>query len=359
MNQDDCAGKHEQLNESEVGFKSIFEHAPSGIYLADSKSRIVQVNHEFCEMIGYSAQEILNRTFRDFIHHADIKVSDEFIRRLVSGEIDFCTQEKRYIHKDGHVVWVSKRVSLLRGTGGEIQYFITHVRDISERITNENKLRETGEYLENLLNYANAPIIVWDPDFKITRFNHAFERLTGRGLSEVVGRKLDILFPEDRKEESLAHIRRTFTGERWETVEIPILRVDGTVRTVLWNSATLYASDGKTVVATIAQGQDITERKQAEIKLRETGEYLENLLNYANAPVIVWDPDFRITRFNHAFERLTGRGLSEVVGRKLDILFPEDRKEESLAHIRRTFTGERWETVEIPILRVDGTVRTV
>ena len=67
---------------------------------------------------------------------------------------------------------------------------------------------------------------------------------------------------------------------------------------------------------------DITERKQAEEALREASQYLENLINFANAPIIVWDPQFRITRFNHAFERLTGLGAEEVLGKGLEILFP-------------------------------------
>ena len=142
---------------------------------------------------------------------------------------------------------------------------------ITELVTSETQLkraeealRQTRDYLDNLLNYANAPIIVWDPEFRITRFNHAFERLTGKNAGEVLGKPLDILFPENRRDEAMVHIHRTMSGERWEAVEIHILRADGEVRTVLWNSATLYAADGKTVIATIAQGQDITERKQAE-----------------------------------------------------------------------------------------------
>ncbi len=221
----------------------------------------------------------------------------------------------------------------------------------------QEALRETRDYLENLFNYANAPIIVWDPTFRITRFNHAFERLTGHMADEVLGASLGILFPEDRREEAMAHIRRTTAGERWEVVEIPILRTDGAVRTVLWNSATLFAADGTTILATIAQGQDITERKRVEEALRETRDYLENLFDYANAPIIVWDPAFRITRFNHAFERLTGYTAGEVVGRELRLLFPEASRDESLSKIARALSGEYWESVEIPILRQDGETR--
>ena len=125
------------------------------------------------------------------------------------------------------------------------------------------ELRETRDYLDNLFNHANAPIIVWNPYFEITRFNHAFERLTGRTAEEVIGGRIDILFPDDSRDESMRHIRDATSGERWETVEIPIQHRDGTVRILLWNSANLYSPDGR-VIATIAQGQDITERKRAE-----------------------------------------------------------------------------------------------
>ncbi len=141
-----------------------------------------------------------------------------------------------------------------------------------ERIEVEETLRNTNAYLENLLNYANAPIIVWDAQFRITRFNHAFEFLTGRKEAEVLGQSLEILFPPDTAVQSMAQIRKTVTGERWESVEIEIMHRDGTERTVLWNSATIFATDGKTPVATIAQGQDITGRIEAEsiIKLKNS-----------------------------------------------------------------------------------------
>jgi PAS domain S-box-containing protein len=144
----------------------------------------------------------------------------------------------------------------------ELQEAYDQLEDRVEDRTRE--LKETRDYLDNLFNYANAPIIVWNPDYEITRFNHAFERLTGRTAEEVLGKKLDILFPDESREESMEQIREATSGERWEVVEIPIVHRDGTVRILLWNSANLYAAEGKTPIATIAQGQDITERKRAE-----------------------------------------------------------------------------------------------
>ena len=129
------------------------------------------------------------------------------------------------------------------------------------------ELKETSDYLTNLIRYANTPIVVWDPDRKITIFNKAFEKMSGKGEAEVLGRPLEVLFPKESCSESLVKIEIS-REQYWENVEIPILHNDGRIREALWNSANIYAEDGKTLIATIAQGQDITERKRAEGKVK-------------------------------------------------------------------------------------------
>jgi PAS domain S-box-containing protein len=139
---------------------------------------------------------------------------------------------------------------------------------------NESR-RETNEYLENLLNYANVPIIVWNPQYEITRFNKAFEALTGRMEKEVIGKSLNILFPYESRNSSMELIRKTLEGERLDIVEISILNIDGSVRIIQWNSANIMSPDGKSTIATIAQGHDITVRKKAELEIRKLNETLE------------------------------------------------------------------------------------
>jgi PAS domain S-box-containing protein len=130
-------------------------------------------------------------------------------------------------------------------------------------LANEER-RKTNEYLENLIDSTSAPIIVWDRKYKITRFNHAFENITGRTEDEVIGQSLEILFPPASVDKSMVLIRETHKGERLVVDEINIAHVDGSVRIILWNSANIMSSDEKTPIATIAQGNDITQRKQAE-----------------------------------------------------------------------------------------------
>ena len=178
---------------------------------------------------------------------------------------------------------------------------------LSERMVKMGEeLRETHGYLDKLLSHANVPTIVWDTASRITRFNLAFERLTGYTAMEVIGRELQMLLPEASEDESLRKIARTSGGENWESVEIPILRKDGKTCLALWNSANIYDKDGKTLLATIAQGQDITERKRMEEALRESEERYRSLIH--NIPDVVWtsDENYRTVFVSPNVERLTG-----------------------------------------------------
>jgi PAS domain S-box-containing protein len=206
---------------------------------------------------------------------------------------------------------------------GEVAY------DVTKQLQVEDKLRETKEYLDNLITYANAPIIVWDPQFRITRFNRAFEHLTGWNANEVIGQHFDILLPEKCLTVAMDLIRKTMEGERWDSVEIPILDKKGEIRTVLWNSAAILGPDERAIVSTIAQGQDITDRKkiESEYKLR-AAEYekmnvmlheeirqrkmsdtkLKKTLSLLNASlestadgILVVDQDSNITSYNQNF----------------------------------------------------------
>jgi len=142
----------------------------------------------------------------------------------------------------------------------------------------EKSLHETKDFLESLISIANVPIIIWDSLFRITRLNQAFERLIGRSADQLIGNSLEILFPPNQADRSLRLLRTTLDGVRWETTEIEILHQNGSILTLLWNSATLYAPDGLTPVATIAQGHDVTsERRLEQEKEAALAQIQENL----------------------------------------------------------------------------------
>ena len=266
-------------------------------------------------MLGLPEGSIRNNfeKFFSFIHPDDLsevqKAFSEDTRALVK---DF-TREFRMLKTDGTAIWVRARGSAYSQPDGRITLFGT-TSDISERKGAEEALRETKDYLETLIDYANAPIIVWDSSFKITRFNHAFERLTQKSAVEVLGKNLEILFPEDSKARSLDYIKRTSSGERWEVVEIPILRSDGSVRIVLWNSANIFDKDGTTILTTIAQGQDITERKISEDAIKESQRRLTDIIDFLPDATFAVDKAGLVIAWNRAMEEMTGIGRKEMLG---------------------------------------------
>ena len=354
--------REKKLRENELKFRTLVEQLPTVTYTAalNKSSTTLYISPQIEKILGISPEDYKANPdlWLQLLHNEDReRVLKEVKHAHKTGQP--LISEYRMVSPNGKIVYIRDEATIIKDEKDKPLYLQGIMHDITERKKVEETLRNTRDYLENLFNNANAPIIVWDPQFKISRFNYAFECLIQKSADEVLGKPINILFPTDRCEEAMYHIHNTKSGEKWKTVEIPILRADGVVRTVLWNSATLYTADGKTVIATIAQGQDITERKKAEEELRNTRDYLENLFNNANAPIIVWDPQFKISRFNYAFECLIQKSADEVLGKPINILFPTDRCEEAMYHIHNTKSGEKWKTVEIPILRADGVVRTV
>ncbi len=215
------------------------------------------------------------RKVRYFLHGREISDVELPLQRAVAENREIVPMELEIELPSGRHWFAEASGAPVHDIHGNVIGGVAVTVDITERKRAEDALRETRDYLESLIDYANAPIIVWDPSFKITRFNHAFERLTGFGADEVLGKRLDMLFPDGSRDESMNLIGRTLSGEQWVVVEISILTHDGSVRTVLWNSANIYDKDRIKIVATIAQGHDITERKHAEDELRKARDELE------------------------------------------------------------------------------------
>lgn len=169
-------------------------------------------------------------------------------------------------------------------------YVAAIFEDITKRVLAEKELQNTKNYLESLINNANAPIIVWNSKLEIQLFNTAFENLTGYKNEEVYGHKVEMLFPSSSIKEIKQKVQQALY-ENWETIEIPILTKWNEIRTVLWNSANIYDNDNQNLISVIAQGNDITERKKAEQKLSEAQEKLNLALDNGN--IGTWEKDLK------------------------------------------------------------------
>lgn len=284
--------------------RSLIEASLDPLVTISPDGTISDVNEATIRVTGFSRGELIGTDFSDYF--TDPKKAEAGYEKVFrDGAVT--DYELAIHHRNGHVTPVLYNATVFRDALGKVIGVFASARDITERKKAEealqkahdlleigvkertrelvqsnaslrseieerrkaeNTLRETSQYLENLINCANAPILVWDPQFTITLFNRAFEYLTDWKAADVIGKPVDILFPQHSLTSVQDLIRKTLDGERWESVEIPILHRNGEIRTVLWNSASIYGPDGKTILSTIAQGLDITDRKKIEAEYR-------------------------------------------------------------------------------------------
>jgi len=299
------------LEASRNRYLDLYEFAPLGYLTFTDKALITDVNRAGAALLGVDRNDVINHGLGRFIAPESLDEWDRyFVRVQKEGTKQICTLMFRL--EDGSRFPARlEAVQLTSGSGDAgILLALTDITDIRRA---EEALRETNEYLHKLIDFANAPIIVWDPDFRITRFNHAFEHLIGRDEQEVIGQPFDILFPKESRDTSLALIKKTLAGERWESIEIPILASDGTIHTVLWNTANILTADAE-LISTIAQGVDITDRKRVEAALQLKDFAIVSSIN----AIAIADLSGTMTDVNPAFLSIWGyEDRKEVLGRSV------------------------------------------
>ena len=244
----------------------VLNAAHDAIIATNEQQSIILFNQGAEKHFGYNADEVIGKPLNfllpssmadiDNQHLSNFLNVDQTIRQ-VNEAVELFGQRK-----DGTIFPLEASVS--KANFSEETIIVNVLRDMNKRKQGLESHREKNEYLENLIDYANAPIIVWNKEYQIIRFNKAFESLTGRNEKFVIGKSLEILFPPSSRKSSMELISKTLEGERLEAVEIDILHVDGFILTLLLNSATIMSADRKIPIGTIAQGMNITQRKQKE-----------------------------------------------------------------------------------------------
>ncbi|MBJ7328768.1 MAG: PAS domain S-box protein [Solirubrobacteraceae bacterium] len=121
------------LRETEELFRRTFEGAPIGMALVSPDGSWLRVNHAVCELLGFSAAELLSSSFQDITHPDDLEADLDLVREVLDGTRTEYQMEKRFLRKDRGVVWVLLSVSLIRGPDGAPRHFVSHLQDITER----------------------------------------------------------------------------------------------------------------------------------------------------------------------------------------------------------------------------------
>lgn len=131
----------QMCRQSEEFFRNAFDHAATGMALADESGRWMKVNRALCEILGYAEEELLRTSAPSITHADDVEKQRRAVEELKAGRVDGYQLEKRYLHKDGHTVWALVTQSLFRDERGRPQTFITQIQDITQRKEAEDRLR--------------------------------------------------------------------------------------------------------------------------------------------------------------------------------------------------------------------------
>lgn len=161
------------LKRSEANFRNTLENAPIGMVIVSPEGQCIHANQTLQEIIGYNDAELRSKNMLDITYPDDVPMTKDAIDKLIKGDLHISHLEKRYIRKDGRIIWAMESSSLIRNEQGQPVNFITQMKDVSDRIQNEEKMRQLNEktmmtlnelklleHDENLLNKLNRSLQV-------------------------------------------------------------------------------------------------------------------------------------------------------------------------------------------------------
>ena len=323
------------LRESEEKFRSAFENASIGRSLTLPDGRMIMLNSALAQMAGYSKEELTSANFASITHPDDVAKSMECVRCLVAGEQGTYQFEKRYIHKDGHIVFVTVSSILFRDSDGKPIYLISDIVDITERKKAQIALEESEQKFRSIFTGSIDGIAlhkaIYDDEGNLINseyidVNPALARMLGKTTEEMVGQFSLGFLPE--------------TDESWAEPTAQVLKTgqplkrDQYVKEVdRYFEISLFKS-GPDQIAVIRR--DVTDQKKSEIALRESEQRFRALFDNMTSSVALWEImedengkpcDGKYLEVNPAFEELTGRSRQDIIGNTISQIFPENDQE--------------------------------
>jgi PAS domain S-box-containing protein len=333
------------LQESEERFRVTFEQAAVGIAHVSTEGRFLRLNQQFCEIVGYSREEMIALTYQELTHPDDLELDLQNTDQLMNGEIESFSMEKRYLRKDGKPVWVGLTVSLLREETGEPKYFIAVVQDIDKRKAVEEALRYSQELQQ--LAVTGAQLGIWSNDLVSGEIYWDARTREIFGVPTDERATLDLAFnlihPDDREMARAAFERAIETGSDGSYGEEKrIVRPDGQMRWISTKGNAVFADQNsvRRAVRLVGVVQDITERKEAERNLEESRIRYRRLVEIMNEGLGEVDEKDVISYVNPRMAEMLGYTQKEMVGCSIFEFFSRDMSELISDQLARRRKGE-------------------
>jgi PAS domain S-box-containing protein len=320
------------LADSEARFRATFENAAVGVALVGRNGSILRANNSFARMLGYSVEELRTRTFQELTHPDDLALNLSVLKKALVGETETYCIEKRYVRKDGGVLWASLSVGCVRKTDGCVDYFISVIEDITDRKNAETRLAERNAQLGLAGKAARVGSFVIDYATERIQTSPGFAAVHGlaEGTEEFTCEEwLDLVFSGDRARfEALRN--RVFAERRRElNIEYRVVGADGERRWIESRGLVSYGSDGRPT-RLVGVHIDITERKLAEEHLR----------------MLVAELDHRVKNVLATVSALTSR-TQDRRGSVADFAAALDGRIQSMAATHQLLSRQQWKGIPL------------
>ncbi|MEO1068677.1 MAG: PAS domain S-box protein, partial [Cyanobacteria bacterium J06638_6] len=348
------------LRDSEELFRAIFEQASVGIIRCDLDGRFKQVNQKLCDILGYdTADDLISKHFSEITHPDDVAADQANVDRLLAGECSNFVMEKRYIRRDGTIVWIDLAVAIAQTPAGEPMYWICVVQDINDRKQAEIALQESRNMLKLVLDAIPQRVFWKDLDSRFLGCNPAFTHEHQLTLSDIVG-KTDAELPwADRAELYRADDQEVITtGIPRLSYEEPITLWDGETHWLRTSKVPLTNSRGE-VMGVLGCYEDITDYKRAEQQLRS--EQLRLQIAFDAAQMGAWESTIETETWSERTQAIFGYEPGTFPGDResfLSLVHPDDR-ERVFGVLPNSFVTQSSYHQEYRIHRLDGELRWV
>ncbi len=265
-----------KLRESEELFRGVFAQAPVGVCVAAPDGTYLQVNAAFCRMVGYSEQELLAMRWADLTHPEDRARTQQLGDRLCQDPGESAELEKRYLRRDGSVLWGRTRISLVQDSQGSPLYFVVHVEDITERKHTAEALHESENRFRNMADSCPTMLWVTGADGGAQFVNRMYREFTGVTYAEVEGGKWPLLVHPDDAAQYVGAFERAVREHASFRAEARIRRADGEWR-LIGSYAEPRLSPSGAFLGHVGLTADITARNEAEQAVRASEEKFRQL----------------------------------------------------------------------------------
>jgi len=330
--------KNIQAKQAPLVARDFFEHSMVGMAISTPEKGWLEVNERLCEMLGYSKEELANNTWAELTHPDDLASDVAQFNRVLAGEINEYTMDKRYIHRNGHVVYAYLAVRCVRRDDGSVDYFVALIEDITERKLAEEGLRESEELWRALSETALDHIMLVDLDGKILFINRTVPDLTKEA---VIGTSQMNYVPPDYHQITKASYQRVLETGKPDTYTVAYHAKEG-VRYFEVRLSPIF-KDGR-VTSFLNCSTDITGRMQAIESLQRAASVFE----HAREGIMITDLKGTIIDVNDSFTRITGYPREEAVGQNSSILSSGKQSAAFYSAMHKTLTdqghwsGELW-----------------